>query len=618
MTPYRMVAQALSGQPARVAWVAGFGLVRAMAGASLCAIFLAGCAASSGPRQGVVMDAIHREVAVAAMPVASKPKIPLDIEQSFLPPLQLEPAKKAAAEARFDIAVSNAPASQVFMAIVEGTPYSMLVPPEVTGALTLSLKGVTVREVLDTIRDLYGFDYRVEGNRIFIQPNTIQTRIFKVNYLIGRRDGSTRTTLNSANLVAQSLNDTQSNANGSTASSQTTQEIDPGTGSQRQRNDNAAGMMGNNVVTTVMDNNFWGEVRTALVSLIGTTDGRNVIINPSSGVIMVRATPNELREVERYLKTTQLIVERQVMLEAKIIEVSLNQAYQAGVNWSRFGQVNRSLAGTTTNNAALGMQGSGVTLGSTGDVTNSTTAIALAAGASSIATAASGFYGLAFQSANFAALLSFLESQGDVQVLSSPRVATLNNQKAVLKVGNDEYFVTGFTPTTQSNTQNGTTTTTTGVTPKIDPIFSGITLDVTPQIDEHDQIILHVHPTISQATERSKVINLGTTTSMTIPFAYKTISESDSIVRARDGNIVAIGGLMRQRQSGDRSGLPGTSDQNVTLFGQRERSLSKSELVILIKPTVIREDADWRNSLAEAQVRLQEYAPAAPVRIVGR
>ena len=126
------------------------GAVRVLLAAASGALLLAGCASSPGPRPGQVLDQIQREMATAVAPAAPTTRT---IEQALLPPLTLEPAKLAS-EARFDSSVQNAPADQVFMAIVGGTPYSMLVPPEVTGTLTLALKNVTVREVLDTIRDL--------------------------------------------------------------------------------------------------------------------------------------------------------------------------------------------------------------------------------------------------------------------------------------------------------------------------------------------------------------------------------------------------------------------------------------------------------------------------------
>ena len=563
------------------------------------ASLLAACASTSAPPSGAVLDAIQREVAAATQKPAPRTQ-PSSVEQALLPPLQLEtPAKSMA---KFDIAVQNAPAGQVFLAIVAGTPYSMLLPPDLAGNVTLSLKKVTVKDVLDALRELYGYDYRVQGDRIYIQSNTVQTRVFQVNYLAGRRQGTTSVRLSSTSIT--STNPTSGNTTTPTTAQQTT----PAAGGA-----GATGSGGGATISTTLDSDFWRDIQQALAALVGTADGRSVVLNPSSGVIVVRALPAELRLVEQYLKTTQLVVERQVMLEAKIIDVSLSDEYQAGVNWAAFRSGN--------SNTAIGIQGANTTLSAlnAGAATPSTVTapgLTVTPGAvvGSVATGlARGFYGLAIQSANFAALLSFLESQGSVHVLSSPRVATLNNQKAVLKVGNDEFYVTNVATTTTT----GTGATTTSPTVTLAPFFSGIALDVTPQIDANDQIILHVHPSISTVSEKTKTIDLGAGGNLILPLAASSINESDSIVRVRDGNIVAIGGLMRQRQSGDRSQLPGTGESAAGgLFGQRTRSFSKSELVILIKPTILREDEDWRRDLVDAQARLQEFAPPAPVRIV--
>jgi len=192
-----------------------------------------------------------------------------------------------------------------------------------------------------------------------------------------------------------------------------------------------------------------------------------------------------------------------------------------------------------------------------------------------------------------------------VSVLSNPRIATINNQKAVLKVGTDALYVTNLTTSTT------TTTTGTVVTPSLtlEPYFSGISLDVTPQIDDDGNIILHVHPMISVVSEKDKSVNLGTLGTFTLPLATSDINETDSIVRVQDGNIVAIGGLMRQEQSADRSQLPGATGIASTLFGQRGSNLSKRELVILIKPTVVQGDQGAARELEELQQRLQAYRP---------
>ena len=344
------------------------------------------------------------------------------------------------------------------------------------------------------------------------------------------------------------------------------------------------------------DSDFWSELRTALTAIVGQVDGRSVVINPSSGVIVVRALPSELRNVEKYLKATQLVAERQVMLEAKILDVTLSEEFQSGINWAAFGNASgRSAIGGAAPGTSLRAQGAGT-------LSNTAVGVTPGAGGAIIASALGrGFIGLAFQTANFAALLSFLETQGSVSVLSSPRIATLNNQKAVLKVGTDELFIT--------NVASSTTTTATGSVSSpsltLQPYFSGISLDVTPQIDGDGNVILHVHPAVSTVAEKEKIIDLGAQGIFRLPLASSSINETDSIVRVQDGNIVAIGGLMRQEQSSDRSQLPGATGAAANLLGQRGAILRKRELVILIKPTLIQNDSTWTNDLKDVQGRIQ-------------
>jgi MSHA biogenesis protein MshL len=205
-----------------------------------------------------------------------------------------------------------------------------------------------------------------------------------------------------------------------------------------------------------------------------------------------------------------------------------------------------------------------------------------------------GFYGLAVAGTNFAAMLSFLETQGDVQVLSSPRIAALNNQKAVLKVGTDALYVTNVT----TNSTTTTTSTTSSPTVTLQPFFSGISLDVTPQIDDAGTVMLHVHPSVTDVTEETKVIDLGNDTTLKLPLATSAINETDSVVRVRDGQIVAIGGLMQQSVTKDHSGMPGLGRLPVVgnLFSFKSSSKSKHELVFLIKPTVIKDDGSGWSS----------------------
>ena len=209
------------------------------------------------------------------------------------------------------------------------------------------------------------------------------------------------------------------------------------------------------------------------------------------------------------------------------------------------------------------------------------------------------------QTQNFAALLQFLESQGSVQVLSSPRVATLNNQKAVLKVGTDQPYVTSIT-VVPGMTTGGVVTPTT-VAPYISNLFSGISLDVTPQIDGDGNIALHIHPLVTSVTPKSVGFNLVGVGAQSVDVAAINVSESDTMVRTRDGNIVVLGGLMKVELNNGRSGIPGLAD--APLIGGAFRNSStdtiKRELVILIKPTIIESDKNWEQDIQDTRNRMQ-------------
>jgi MSHA biogenesis protein MshL len=509
------------------------------------------------------------------------------------------PVPVAVAEPRFDLSVNSAPAAQVFLQLVNGTSYNMLVSPEVSGTLSITLKDTTVAEAMDTLRELFGYEYRITGNRIFVYPNTVQTRLYKVNYLPGRRQGASDTRVTSSAITLGGSSST-SGSGGGNGSSGNPQGSSNGSGNGGGNNGNRADDSAH--VRTTSDADFWREVQNSLTALVGVHGGRSVVLNPAAGVVVVKATPAELRQVENYLKAVQLSIERQVMLEAKIVEVQLTKDAQTGINWAGFGKLG-------SGQVSIGSAAPGSVLGTTGNLSsNDGTTIApgvnLAAGA-----LGRGFYGLAFQAANFAALLNFLQTQGDVQVLSSPRIATLNNQKAVLKVGSDELYVTGVSSSTTSSGASQVTT----PTLTLQPFFSGISLDVTPQIDEAGNVMLHVHPTISLVTEKNKFIDLGSLGAFKLPLASSAVNETDSIVRVKDGQIVAIGGLMKQESRDERTGLPVVSDAPVvgSLFRQTSTVTSKRELVIMLKPTVIRDDGVWPDAPAFGAPTPQA-APARP------
>jgi len=519
------------------------------------------------------------------------------VAASLLPPLTVEmPKPNEQREERFNLTFSNAPAQQFFMSIVSGTRYNMLVHPNVTGMISATLKDVTVFEALDAIRELYGYEYKVEGTRITILPLSLQTRVFQVNYLNSTRRGASDIRVTSGS-VADSV---QSGTSGTGTSTTTTST---GTSAQTNRS------LDSSKISTTSDNNFWSELRTALNEIVGKKEGRSVVISPLSGVVVVRAMPDEMRHVAAFLKAMQVSVDRQVILEAKILEVELNDSFQSGINWTSFAKLGSS------SRSSIGFLAPGTNMSATGTLSSSgATSISATAGSTMTTPSANAgsLFGWAFQKSNFAALISFLETQGNVHVLSSPRIATMNNQKAVLKVGTDEFYVTKVTTNAGTTTAGTTTQPTASV--DVQPFFSGVSLDVTPQIDDNDNITLHVHPSVSKVSTVTKEINLGTGIgTMTLPLASSNVSETDSIVRGRQGSIIAIGGLMRHASVSDRSQVPGAGDVPLlgNLFRNTNRTTQKRELVILIKPIIVQGDSTWKNEMNETQQRIKMLEPHA-------
>lgn len=540
---------------------------------------LAGCAASP-PLQPPKPSAAMAEALTVPEPAAAPPAaLPVGAAPE-IPPAPTPAAAPDPNEPRISIAMNNVPARQFFMALTAGTPYMMLVHTNVGGNLSAKLQNVTVPEALDAMRELYDFDIVLQGRKITVRQPVMETRVFQVNYPTGTRKGSSDTRVSAGSLT----------------------DLPPTTGVPGAPPPTTGRGPDSSRVSTASEVDFWQELKTSLAAVTGIAEGsgKSIVVSPQSGVVVVRAMPKELRDVVAYLKATQLSVERQVILEAKIIEVQLSDSYQAGVNWSAF------RAGGTQ--AAGGVLQPGASLNNTPGTPLTGGSLSAVAGnaISTVANSGGTMFGLALQGTSFAALVSFLETQGAVQVLSSPRVSTLNNQQAVLKVGTDEFFVTGVSGGTTTPSAGGAITTTPNVT--LRPFFSGVVLDVLPQIDAEGNVILHIRPSVSQVTTVNRNINLGVGGQLQLPLASSSASEADSVVRARNGQVVVIGGLMRESAVNDRSQVPGIGNASGIgkLFGSTTRTAQKRELVILLKPTVVTDGSEWNDDLLKAGQRVQQ------------
>src|SRR6266849_1674107 len=279
------------------------------------AMLLAGCSSPYGWNKSVGRD-IDETLSQAKKTGAKGGGVPADVNQALLPPIQIVVPEGGTTllEPHFDLTVNNAPARQVFISLVESTQYSMVVHPEVAGTVSLNLKNATVTEAMETIRKVYGYEYRREGNRFLVLARGMQTRLFPVNYL---------------NLVRRGNSNTRVAANGLTKSATTTTTSTGTTGTQTS----SAGIQ----VDTQSLSDFWKELETTVKSIIEIGPGRKVVANPQAGLLIVRAMPDELRVVEDFLGITQTSLNRQVILEAKILDVQLNDGFQTGINWAGLG-----------------------------------------------------------------------------------------------------------------------------------------------------------------------------------------------------------------------------------------------------------------------------------------
>ncbi|MGQ8366073.1 pilus (MSHA type) biogenesis protein MshL [Glaciecola sp. 1036] len=473
---------------------------------------------------------------------------------------------------KYDISAKGVEAAAFFAGLVQDTPYSVAVHPDVTGNISLDLKQVSLDTVFKLITDIYGYHVEKIDAIYRVFPAGLRTETFSVNYLMMKRDGQTQTSIISGG-ISQGGNN--SSGNGGFG-----QQNNFSGNSQSGSNLSGGGLANANNGTTISTRNetdFWKNLEESLKTMIGNEDGKSVLVSPQAGLVTVRANPEDINIIRRFLKISEQSLTRQVVIEARILEVELNDEYQQGINWT---QIVSNIGSTDITFAS--------TPGNFGNALSATLG---------------GLTSVAFQNKDFIGVIDLLETQGNVQVLSSPRVTALNNQKAVIKVGDDEYFVTDI------SSQNTITSTTTSVVPDIEltPFFSGIALDVTPQIDEHGRILLHVHPSVIETEEQEKIVTLNQE-QIVLPLAQSTIRESDTMVSAQSGEIVVIGGLMQSVKSREESKTPVLG--NIPVLGNLFKSVrdkeSKKELIILLKPTVVTTNT-WRNQLEQSRSQMADW-----------
>ncbi|MCJ7494329.1 MAG: secretin and TonB N-terminal domain-containing protein, partial [Deltaproteobacteria bacterium] len=439
---------------------------------------------------------------------------------------QREEAKKIP-EKLYSLSARDANIQEVLLAFSKESELNIIIDPELSGKVTVDLKRVTLKEALEAILSPIGWTYSLDDKFIKISRLQMEPRLFTLNYIATKRSGKREIFASTGGgLQTGSL---------------------PG---QPSAPSPAGARSGYSDLVTVDEMDLWKEIQKGLETIIfgsvqekeaaadpGKTSwtrvdgqGKKLIVSKSSGVIWVTDYPANLNKVASFLETIEGSSQRQVTIQAKIMEVILSDEYSAGINWKVIQGLPRSLNlswGLTDRAGTTGFPGgaSGITSGTGGT------------GAGTIATPGifrinpfGGVFALGAAGVEVALsdIMQAISEQGEVKVLSSPTISTLNNQKAIIRVGNqDVFFITGAVATQNTVTQT------------IQPmtIDVGIILDVTPQISPDGTIIMTIHPSITEKTGE-RVTPDGKTT-----FPLLSVRETDTTVKVRDNETIIIAGL---------------------------------------------------------------------------
>lgn len=454
--------------------------------------------------------------------VAPKPVAPSEERLPGLIVTEIEGKREP--ERLYSFSLRDADIREVLMALSKQTSFNIVVDPNVQGKVTVDLKNVTMSEALDTLTELLDLSYRIKQNVLRVSRPAPETRIFSLQYVNLKRTGSSST---SAQIGAGTT--------GVTGGTTTTGGTSGGGG-------------GSTSVSTSTDTDLWKDIEGGVTKLLSPAG--KVVVDKQSSNILVTDLPKFLDRIGSFLESVEGSVQRQVLIEARIIEVTLTGEYQFGLDWAAITQA-----------AAL----KGASTLSSGKIL-----------AQRMAPAGGGFQ-VGVASTDFTALLSALSAQGEIKVISSPKLATLNNQTAVIRAGTDEVFFETRVSETPSLTGTQTSKT---ITPRT--VTIGVVLGMTPQVGPDGTVVLHIHPTVTEKRGEAKSA-IGDT------FPIIDVREADMIVRAREGQVVVIGGLMQEKKTSSDSKVPILGDLPGIgrLFSSTTQEARKTELVVLLSPTVM-------------------------------
>ncbi len=561
-------------------------------------------------------------------------------EVSPLPP----PPQPKPRQELYSVVMQNVEVQELLFALARDAKLNVDIHPSIVGMVTMNVRDQTLTEILDRVARQVDLRYEIKGNSLSILVDSPYLAHYRVDYPNLRRDAktsiSTSTDVASTGGAPGNLAGAANASNGSTSSienlfnnrfwdtlianlkdllRETDKILPDGTSETLTEQSGVQSTTGVAVSGAVGSATRRAAARTAatpaavlaasarpavLASGASTVVKRStvreaayVIANPETGNISVRASQSQHERVREFLDRVLSSARRQVLIEATIVEVDLSSSYQQGINWALV-QTAGSRAGSRID-LAPGGPGTGLQTGGL---------------VSSLATLTLKNVGLLGGNTDLSAVLSLLESFGTLRVLSSPKISVLNNQNSVLKVvDNKVYFTLSVTPATYSN---GSLTTTPTYNTTINTVPIGFLMTVVPQVSESNEVTLNLRPTISRIT--------GYATDPNPALAQYNIvnripevqtREMESVLRVQSGDIAVLGGLVQDTRNDGSDEVPGLNRLPVfgDLFKFRNDSSRKSELVIFLRPTVLR-DASLSGDFREFRAVLPDARRGLEVR----
>jgi MSHA biogenesis protein MshL len=482
------------------------------------------------------------------------------------------------AKSRFTLNVKDVNLREALLLLNRNSSYSLIMEPGIDTAIpVLDLKNVTMEEALQSILPGLGLEYRLEGNVLKVSKLRMQTRLFNMNYIAASRSGKRDMRMSSRSESGGSGSSGGKGGSGS-ASGGGSSGSSGGSSSENQ-----------STVITTNTSEVWTDLRLGLENIIFSSDipgtaarqedngpitttsrdasGRRLLINPQAGVIMIQAESSILDEAAGYIEAVEGSIQRQVLIEARVVEVSLSKDHQMGIDWAAILNPVSSFTGLNSN--SLGVTNPSISFNS-GSALNQNVNGSMGSFLYSIS---NGKVGMA---------IAALSRQGQVRVLSSPHISAMNNQKAVIRVVREEVF---FTQTSLSSQSVGSTLTTENIENQIVPI--GVVLDIIPQIAANGEITLSINPSISELVEIRSFSSKGGTATSTQPVIDRR--DLDTVAKVHSGETVLIAGIMRERKGEDLRGIPWLMNLPFVgnVFRRTEQTSSRTELVIFITPTLI-------------------------------